>query len=159
MWLLFIFVLSSFLPTHNFKLYGRCEYCTYQITALLLGMCLFWFGVAYELWLASYSVETVSNCLQKHITFSFVDFWGFSSHILGVECIVRSHTDYWMRALKEPTVSKQKFNYSFLYLLGLRKPTLCTRRRRCASRYHLDLRRVIAPIFRRKYLWLSIILT
>ena len=59
----------------------------YQMTALLLSMCLFWFGTVYDLRLASYGLD----CLQRHFACLVVDFWGFSSHIPGVACIV-SHT-------------------------------------------------------------------
>ena len=55
------------------------------------------------------------NCLQRHLACLVVDFWGFCSIISGVACIVRLHPDYQMRA----TVSKQKFSYSVLYILGL----------------------------------------
>ena len=56
--ILLIFVLSS--PTSIAqKLYGVCEYYTYQMTALLPGIFFFWFVVAYELQLASYNHETV----------------------------------------------------------------------------------------------------
>ena len=39
------------------KLYGECEYCAYQTTALLLGIFLFWFEAAYELPLVSYATK------------------------------------------------------------------------------------------------------
>ena len=50
-----------FFVTHNSKLYGVCEYYTYQTAALLLNpeIFLYWFGVAYELWLASYNHRKV----------------------------------------------------------------------------------------------------
>ena len=71
------------------------------------GMCFFWFGVVCELQMASYRLETVFKD-------AFIDFWGFC-HTFRAWHVVRSHPDYWTHA----TVSKQKFNYSFLYLLGL----------------------------------------
>ena len=41
------------------KLYGVCEYYTYQTTALLPDIFLFWFGATYKLRLESYGQETV----------------------------------------------------------------------------------------------------
>ena len=46
--LAFIFP-SFFYDMYNSKLYGVREYYTCQMTSLLSGIFLFWFGVAYEL--------------------------------------------------------------------------------------------------------------
>ena len=61
-------------------------------------------GTTGELW--------PQNCLQKHSVCLVVDFWGFCSTNLGMARTVRPHPDNWMHAI----LSKQKFNYSFLYL-------------------------------------------
>ena len=62
----YIFLLSFF-ATCNLKtvwcIYAviiQCT-CTYQTTAFLQGMCLFWFGEAHKLLLVSYSFKTVSK--------------------------------------------------------------------------------------------------
>ena len=62
------------------------------------------------------------NCFQKHIAFSFVDFWCFPLRSLGVAYIVRPHLDHWKLALQavtsllqELTVYKYKLIYHFLY--------------------------------------------
>ena len=51
----------SFLTQIARKVYGGCDYYTYQVTALLLGIFLFWFGVAYKLRLESYILQTVTT--------------------------------------------------------------------------------------------------
>ena len=67
------------------------------------------------------------NCFKRCFTCSVVDFWGFLSIIPSVAHMVRPHPDYWTPS----TVSKQKFDYSFPYLLGLEdqfsatKDTIC----------------------------------
>ena len=73
------------------KLCGACEQYTYQLTAMLLGIFLFWFGAAHELRLVSYGLKTI---LQRCLAFSFINFWGFCSHNSGVACIVKPHLDY-----------------------------------------------------------------
>ena len=61
----FVYLLFlSFLTCITQKLYHVCEYYTYQRTALLPGIFLFWFGVVYELRLASYGHKTVPQCAR-----------------------------------------------------------------------------------------------
>ena len=68
-------------------------------------------------WRTSYNWRaTAMKLYPKTFTVcSVVNFWGFCSNISGVARIVRPHPDNWTRS----TVSKQKFNYSFLYLFGI----------------------------------------
>ena len=58
-WILLIFFLFCPPISITQKLYCVCKYYTYQMTALLPGIFLFWFGVMYKLWLASYSHKIV----------------------------------------------------------------------------------------------------
>ena len=60
------------------------------------------------------------NGIQKCFTCQVIDFWGFCSIILDVAHTVEPLPDNWTCA----TVSKQKFDYSFLYLL---ETLLCTK--------------------------------
>ena len=61
-------------------LYGICEYCTYQITALLLGMRLFWFG-----WRMSYgwraTTSKLSQTVSEDILHSHSSNFGASLHV------------------------------------------------------------------------------
>ena len=89
----FVHLLSFFISFIQ-KLYGVCEYYTYQITALLPGIFLFWFGAAYELQLASYGLETVSedtSCAQSLTSGASVQlFWVWnvsSGHTRTTECM------------------------------------------------------------------------
>ena len=98
------FCLSSMLM-NNLKtiqyryVYMQILYSTsmYQRTALLQGNVLFWFGMAYKLRLASYSLETVAKdtCSRLDIPGAAVDvFWAWhvqSGHTL---------TDYWLWVLQ-----------------------------------------------------------
>ena len=58
---------SSFQTRIAQKLYGVCECYTYQTTALLPDIFLFWFGAAYKLRLTSYGQETVSPVLDTRV--------------------------------------------------------------------------------------------
>ena len=53
--------------------------------------------------------KLAQNCLQGHLAYLVIDFWGFYSIILDVARIFRPHSDFWMCAI----VNKQKFGYSF----------------------------------------------
>ena len=48
------------------KLYCVCEYCTYQTSALLSDIFLFWFGAAYELRLGSYTATKLQVAVSKY---------------------------------------------------------------------------------------------
>ena len=166
MWLLFIFFLSSFLPTRTSKLYIRCKYCTYQMTALLLGMCLFWFGVA-----TTTGELQPRNCLElspktRHILIHRLLGLLFTHSRSGMYTCSQVTPGLLNACIKQPTVSKQKFDYTHVHVVfaiylaledQLSAPEDVVVHLHC--RYHLDLRSVIVPIFRRKYLWLAIILT
>ena len=124
--ILFIFFLhllssSSSLTFKAWKLYGMCGYKTkrllyYQTSSFFdLGR-----RTSYD-WQAT-AKKTVCK------TFIFVDFCGFCLSIPGVArtCITRPQLYYWTRAFYrvrwvcwQTNVSKQKFDYSFLYLLAL----------------------------------------
>ena len=67
---------------------------TYQTTALLLVIFLFWFGLVYKLRLVSYGHETVSDCLQRRSARLVVGFLGFCSIIPDVARRVRPHPDH-----------------------------------------------------------------
>ena len=72
----------------------------------------------------SHGEQRPSSSLQKCIAVSFKHFWSFCSRIPDVARIVRPHSDYGTHVLQQAvtslleqsTVSKQKFNYGFLYL-------------------------------------------
>ena len=58
-------IFVTFDAPYTWKLYGAFDYYTYPMTALLLEIFLLWFGVACELWLASYSHEKVPQDPRK----------------------------------------------------------------------------------------------
>ena len=64
------------------------------MTALLLGMCLFWLRVAYDLQLVSFGLKMSPRTLCLLQTRLAINFWDFCSIILGVAQIVRPHPDY-----------------------------------------------------------------
>ena len=91
------------------------------------------------------------NCLQRCIAFSLGHIWGFCSCISGVTCIVRPHSDYWcvcyrqQRVCYQPWVSRK---LTIVFSMWSWKTIYCNEWCRCASRQLLDLRSVIAPVFR-----------
>ena len=78
----FFFVFFAYAWLENYTVYCVCKYYihVYQMTALsgLQGVCLFWFGVAYKLQLASYSLKIVS----KDAWHSHLDTYETSVHVL-----------------------------------------------------------------------------
>ena len=62
LFIFFLFFVLSFSDMRNLKnIWCVREYYTYQTTALLPVIFLFWFGVVYELQLTNYGLETVSK--------------------------------------------------------------------------------------------------
>ena len=92
---LFIFFLC--LISITWKLYGAYKYYTYQTTALLPGIFLFWFGAMHELPLVSYSLKTVSKD-TSHFCLSTS---GACVYVLWVW----PHPDYWTHVLQAATNS------------------------------------------------------
>ena len=95
---------SSLLPRHNWKLYSVYEYYTYQTTALLHNICLFWLGTIYTVQLVSYSLKTVSNNASHSCSDTSYDSLQVHACIPGMlhVCIsiVRPQLDYGMHGLQ-----------------------------------------------------------
>ena len=107
----FVHLVSS-VDQHNLATI-RCMQILYiPRTALLLGIFLFWFGMAHEL--------QPRNRLETCLTFSFIKFCCFCLWISVVACIVKPHPDYWTRVTVSKPQSKQKFDYSFSIYLALK---------------------------------------
>ena len=131
-------LLSFFLSDKQIvkKLYGVCQYYTYQTTALLPDIFPFWFGMAYELRLESYGQGTVPQYARRSCSSTLC---GFCLPIPGVPCTYSQATPGLLNACvtctinvrricKQATVSKQKLEYSFLYIYLMLKAILVPRK-------------------------------
>ena len=116
----FFLLLTPSCITKN--LYGVRKYSTFTYSVLNDWVGPYWWSSFSGLELhVSYDWPAVASRLSPKIGY----FWGFSSHKYWEWHIVRLHLDYWMHALLAVTSlietwtnCKQKFDYSFLYLLG-----------------------------------------
>ena len=85
------------------KLYGAYEYYTYQMTALLPGIFLFWVGVSHEWATASKPSSRTPRSLACRLLGLLLTYFRSGMYSQAIP---------WL-------LNKQKFDYSFHYLLGL----------------------------------------